>query len=150
PAAYGSTDAVRPIAFFSGRSSDSAFVSEIPTATDGALGAKQFAISCAPCHGAGGFGGGPIAANLVERRPPSLRSAAIDTMAAGRIFSVLTDGFGRMPSYGWQMTPATRWAVVNYVRSLASQTPTAETRADSTQAATFHRLDSLRAGGASL
>jgi hypothetical protein len=74
----------------------------------------------------------------------------IDTLSAGMIFSVITNGFGQMPPYGWQMPPATRWAVVAYVRSLATQPLTATARADSAEAAELHRLDSLHAAGVSL
>src|SRR6185312_2194578 len=107
-------------------------------------------ISCAPCHGAGGFGGGPVAANLVTRRPPSLRSGPAAALPPGQMFSVITNGFGMMPPYGWQMPPATRWAVVAYVRSLAAQPVTADMRADSSIAESLRRLDSLHAAGASL
>ncbi|HEY7393813.1 MAG TPA: cytochrome c [Gemmatimonadaceae bacterium] len=152
PAAYAAQAPVRSLAFFSGRS-DAAFVTDIPVRVDDRLrvvGARQFAISCAPCHGVAGFGGGPIAPNLARKRPPSLRSQMIDTLSAGMIFSVITNGFGQMPPYGWQMPPATRWAVVAYVRSLATQPLTATARADSAEAAELHRLDSLHAAGVSL
>jgi len=144
-----------PIAFTTGRSSGdtSDYATEIPIPVDDrlrALGAKQFEISCAPCHGAGGFGGGPIAPNLVDRRPPSLLTPAIGALRAGMIFTVITNGFGRMPPYGWQLSPVTRWAVITYVRSLASQPMNAAMRADSVEAASLHRLDSLRAAGANV
>lgn len=141
-----------PAAYFSGRV-DSAYAARIPLVDDDAfraLGARQFSISCAPCHGAGGFGGGPIAPNLVEKRPPSLRSPAITGLPSGMIFSAITNGFGRMPPYGWQMAPATRWAIVAYLRTLATQPMTAEMRTDSARALSLQRLDSLRAAGASL
>jgi mono/diheme cytochrome c family protein len=134
-------------AFLTGRSTG-AFVAQPPVAVDDSLlgaGAQQFAISCVPCHGTGGFGGGPIAPNLVEKRPPSLRSAPIAALPAGQLFAVITDGFGAMPPYGWQLPPAQRWAVVAYVRSLGSQPVTNDTRADSTTAAYLHLVDSLHA-----
>jgi mono/diheme cytochrome c family protein len=152
PPAFSSTDSVRPLAFFSGRA-DSGFLANTPVAVDDrvrVIGARQFAISCAPCHGAGGFGGGPIAANLVNKRPPSLRPQTIDTLPVGLIFSIITDGFGLMPPYGWQMPPETRWAVIAHLRSLGAQPSTPLTTADSTQAASLRRLDSLHATGMSL
>jgi mono/diheme cytochrome c family protein len=125
----------------------------IPISIDAAAfaqGASHFAVSCAPCHGAGGYGGGPIAPNLVEKRPPNLRSAAIASLSPGALFSVITDGFGRMPPYGWQLTPAERWAVVAYVRELASQPTNDDVRTDSATADYLTRLDSLHAAGASV
>lgn len=137
-------------AFLTGRAAG-AFVAQPPLAVDDSLlgaGARQFAISCALCHGAGGFGGGPIAPNLVEKRPPSLRSAPVTALPAGQLFAVITDGFGAMPPYGWQLPAARRWAVVAYVRSLGSRPATNDTRVDSTTAAYLHLVDSLHAAHA--
>ena len=146
----GSLDATgqtASLAFLTGRSAG-AFVAQIPIAINDSLigaGARQFAISCAPCHGAGGFGGGPIAPNLAEKRPPSLRSAPASVLPAGQLFAVITDGFGAMPPYGWQLTPSQRWAVAAYVRSLGAQPATNDTRTDSTTAAYLRLVDSLHA-----
>src|SRR5581483_3342901 len=151
-AAYAPATPPATPAFLTGRT-DATAVSAIPIAVDErllALGAKQFAISCAPCHGAGGFGGGPVAPNILPHRPPSLRTAPVATLPPGMLFSVITQGFGQMPPYGWQMTPEMRWAVVAYVRALTAQPMTAESRADSAQADDIRRVDSLRASGASL
>jgi mono/diheme cytochrome c family protein len=128
-------------------------VVDIPLAVDDrvrAAGAAHFAISCAPCHGAGGFGGGPIAPNLVEKRPPSLRSARVGAMPAGMLFHVVTDGVGLMPPYGWQLPPTDRWAVIAYVRSLAALPGTTESGKDSSVADGLRQLDSLRAAHADL
>lgn len=131
----------------------SAYAPEVMPATGAeqlAAGGRQFAISCAPCHGVGGFGGGPIAANLVERRPPSLRVPPASTLDSAALFTVITNGFGKMPPYGWQMPPETRWAVVAYVRALGSLPSSEGSRADSMEAFTLHRIDSLRAAGTKL
>jgi mono/diheme cytochrome c family protein len=115
---------------------------------DRARGERQFAISCAPCHGAGGFGGGQMAPNLDERRPASLRSARVAALSDSQLVAVITDGFGAMPALGWQMAPATRASVVEFVRGLPLQPPTPATRRDSTIAAYLRRIDSLNASGA--
>ncbi len=109
-----------------------------------AVGREQFAITCAVCHGAGGYGGGVMAPNVPGRRPPSLRSPPVSTLPAGTVFKVITDGFGGMPPYGWQMPVNVRWAVVAYMRALTSMPATAETRADSARAAYLTRLDSAK------
>jgi mono/diheme cytochrome c family protein len=143
---------VASLAYLTGRDRG-AFVTDLPAPGDSAtlaVGGRQFAISCAPCHGAGGFGGGPIAPNLVGRRPASLRAAPADTLSPGALFSIVTDGFGNMPPYGWQLDPAARWAVIAYVRSLSTAQSTAATRADSAAAAHLHLLDSLHAAHASV
>ncbi|HVX42114.1 MAG TPA: cytochrome c [Gemmatimonadaceae bacterium] len=109
-----------------------------------ARGAEQFSISCAPCHGAGGYGAGIVGVNLPGGAPPSLRAPQIAALAPGTIFKVITNGFGRMPPHGWQMPPELRWAVVAYVKSLGRTPSTPATRADSTRAALLQRLDSAR------
>jgi mono/diheme cytochrome c family protein len=113
-------------------------------------GATQFAISCAPCHGAGGFGGGPIAPNLGERRPPSLRAARVAGMSPAALMTIVTSGIGRMPPLGWQLPPEARNAVIAYVQNIARSPATAATLADSAEAARLQRLDSLEKAGASV
>lgn len=151
-AAFAASGRTASPAFLTG-ALDSTYATDIPIALDDAtraLGAKQFTISCAPCHGAAGFGGGPVAANLVTRRPPSLRSGLAAGLPPGQMFRVITDGFGMMPPYGWQMPPRTRWAVVAYVRSLATQPLATRGRADSSMAESLRRIDSLHAAGVPL
>ena len=120
-------------------------VAEVPMPVDThvlSLGAAQFAISCAPCHGAGGFGGGIMAPNLRQRLPPSLRLPPVSTLAPGTMFKVITNGVGRMPPYGWQMPIERRWAVVAYVRALTTLPVTDEMREDSTLATALRSGDS--------
>jgi len=113
-------------------------------------GQAQYEISCAPCHGAGGFGGGPIAPNLGEQRPPSLRTARVASMSPAELMTIVTAGIGRMPPLGWQLPPSARAAVLEYVRTIATAPPTAATSTDSAQAARLQRLDSLEKAGASV
>jgi mono/diheme cytochrome c family protein len=123
-----------------------------PSAAVLAAGARQYAISCAMCHGAAGYGGGQLAPNLTERRPAPLRGAAIAQTNPAALFSIVTDGKGGMPPLGWQLSAAQRWAVIAYVRSLSTATPTgqalADARADSTLARYLQQVDSLHANGA--
>lgn len=139
-------------AVLSGRSG-TAYVADVPMTVDDSVlarGAQQYTISCAPCHGAGGFGGGSIAPNLRAKRAPSLRTPPVSSLSAGLMFSVITDGFGAMPPYGWQLPVATRWSVIAHVRRLAAQPMTAEMRSDSLLADYLRQLDSLQAAHASL
>jgi mono/diheme cytochrome c family protein len=115
-----------------------------------ARGKNRFGIYCAVCHGAGGYGGSIVAANMDAPRPPSLRSDRIRTLPVGYIYYVATHGIGRKPQYAAQLDPEDRWAVVAYIRDLqahAAATP-AEV-ADSVTAGRLHALDSLGAAGAS-
>jgi mono/diheme cytochrome c family protein len=121
-----------------------------PGAPRGVDGAAMYQISCAPCHGAGGFGGGPIAPNLDARRPPSLRVPPAATLDTAAIVAVITSGFGRMPPLGWQLPPAARSAVAAYVKTLTTAPTTAAVRDDSALAARLALIDSLRASKAAI
>jgi mono/diheme cytochrome c family protein len=80
-------------------------------------GQERFNIYCTPCHSRVGNGLGEIvdrgfkpAANLndeVRRAQP-----------VSHYFFVMTHGYGAMPDYSAQLTPADRWAVAAYIRAL--------------------------------
>jgi mono/diheme cytochrome c family protein len=111
-----------------------------------ALGRAKFTVYCAVCHGAGGFGGSIVAANMGAPRPPSLRSAAVQTLAPGFVFDIATRGIGRMPPYAPQLTAKERWAVVAYLEQLQHATSTTpEERADSLRAIEIRSIDSTLA-----
>ena len=114
------------------------------------LGAKQYFISCLPCHGAGGYGGGPMANNLADKRPSSLRVPPASVLTDSALFHVITDGFGAMPPHGWQMPADLRWAVVAYVRQIAAIPATPATRDDALNASALARIDSIRAANKAL
>jgi mono/diheme cytochrome c family protein len=82
-----------------------------------ARGRERYDIFCSPCHDRVGNGGGMI----VERgfrRPPSFHIDRLRDAPDSHFFAAITDGFGVMPSYGPQIPPADRWAIVAYVRAL--------------------------------
>lgn len=82
------------------------------------IGARHFAISCAPCHGAAGYGGGRVSVNLVPWPAPSLRSATVQGLSDAELLRIVSNGVGRMPAYAWQLRTAERRAVVAWVRHL--------------------------------
>jgi mono/diheme cytochrome c family protein len=111
-----------------------------------ALGRAKFTVYCAVCHGAGGFGGSIVAANMGAPRPPSLRTAAVQALAPGFVFDIATRGIGRMPPYAPQLTARERWAVVAYLEQLQHATSTTpEERADSLRAIEIRSIDSTLA-----
>jgi mono/diheme cytochrome c family protein len=111
-----------------------------------ALGRAKFSVYCAVCHGAGGFGGSIVAANMGAPRPPSLRTAAVQALAPGFVFDIATRGIGRMPPYAPQLTAKERWAVVAYLEQLQHATSsTPEERADSLRAIEIRSIDSTLA-----
>ncbi|MBE7517188.1 MAG: cytochrome c [Chloracidobacterium sp.] len=86
-------------------------------------GQDRYNIYCMVCHGPVGAGDG-----MVVRRgfpqPPTFHDDRLRKAPVGHFFDVITNGWGRMPSYSYQLQPADRWAIVSYIRALqAGQDP---------------------------
>ena len=82
-----------------------------------ARGQERFNIYCTPCHSRVGNGDGII----VQRgyKPAgNFHSARILAEPLGHYFYVMTNGYGAMPDYSAQLTPADRWSVAAYIRAL--------------------------------
>jgi mono/diheme cytochrome c family protein len=80
-------------------------------------GQERFNIYCTPCHSRVGNGLGEIvdrgykpAGNLMDQVRLS--------QPMSHYFYVMTHGYGSMPDYSSQLTPADRWAVAAYIRAL--------------------------------
>ncbi len=82
-----------------------------------ARGEAVFTNFCAPCHGAGGEGNGPVASRGVPP-PPSLVAGRALELRDGQLFHILTYGQNNMASYASQLSREDRWRVILYVRSL--------------------------------
>ena len=110
------------------------------------VGKQKFTTYCAVCHGSAAFGGSLVAMDMGPPRPPSLRRPAALTFPAGYIYTVATNGLGRMPAYAPQLTVGERWAVVAYVQQLQHD-PHRDVAAldDSARAAQIARIDSMAA-----
>jgi mono/diheme cytochrome c family protein len=81
------------------------------------VGHLSYDTFCSPCHGLRGNGDGMI----VQRgfpAPPSFHTQRLRDVPPGYIYSVITNGFGRMYSYASRVKPDERWAIVAYVRAL--------------------------------
>jgi mono/diheme cytochrome c family protein len=82
-----------------------------------ARGQERFNVYCTPCHSRVGNGDGAI----VQRgyaRAGNLQDPAYIAKPLGHYFDVMSHGFGAMPDYSAQLTPADRWAVAAYIRAL--------------------------------
>jgi len=79
-------------------------------------GQREFQATCAACHGLLGDGNSVVAEKMSLRAPPSLHDSA--DRPDGFFYSVITEGYGLMPSFAEHIAPQTRWAVVAYVRAL--------------------------------
>lgn len=96
-------------------------VERVPLAMTAALlrvGQERFDIYCAVCHGLMGDGDSVVGRKMSLRPPPPLHSPALRALPDGRIFQIITDGYGLMPSYAAELPIPERWAVVAYLRAL--------------------------------
>jgi mono/diheme cytochrome c family protein len=98
-----------------------------------AQGARLFQITCAPCHGVEGKGGGPVTKNdptagisrFPVPAPPLSGAGAVPAQRSdGYIYYTIRNGGALMPPYGVSLTDRERWAVVAYLRTLEGNTYT--------------------------
>jgi mono/diheme cytochrome c family protein len=86
-----------------------------------AEGKDLFAKHCKSCHGAKGLGDGPKAATL-DVSCSDFSTAKFQALADGEIFFQITEGKGKMPSFKKNVPEDNgRWAIVNYIRTLAAK-----------------------------
>lgn len=83
-------------------------------------GQKIYVKRCLACHGKTGNGDGPDAADL-GIDPAKLSDPVIRQETDGELFWKITVGKKPMPNYGTRLSPADRWNVINYLRSLAKK-----------------------------
>ena len=58
---------------------------------------------------------------LVRRgfpKPPTYHDDRLRNAPVGHFFDVMTNGWGKMNSYAAQVSPADRWAIASYIRTL--------------------------------
>ena len=82
-----------------------------------ARGQERYNIYCTPCHSRVGNGAGMI----VDRgysKAGNFHTMRLQTAPLGHFFNVISNGYGAMPDYAAQVTPADRWAIVAYIRAL--------------------------------
>jgi mono/diheme cytochrome c family protein len=80
-------------------------------------GQNRFNIYCIVCHGEIGNGDGMIVRRGFPK-PPTYHDDRLRNAPVGHFFDVMTNGWGRMNSYAAQVSPADRWAIVAYIRTL--------------------------------
>lgn len=107
-------------AFWEGIGPDGNPVATSPVPVDEKLlerGRQRYAIYCRPCHDARGDGQG-ILYTRGNVPTASFHTDKVRDYPDGRIFDVITNGSGLMPSYRWPIPPADRWAIIAHVREL--------------------------------
>ena len=96
------------------------FVERFPMPVTRALldrGQERYNITCAVCHGPGGYGDGMI----VQRGfppPPSYHLDRLRAAAPGYFVDVMSNGFGVMYPYADRVSLEDRWAIAAYIRAL--------------------------------
>ena len=80
-------------------------------------GKERYEIYCTPCHGYAGRGDGMIVRRGF-RAPPTFHNARNREEGLGRIFYVISNGYGQMYSYAHAVKPRDRWAIAAYIRTL--------------------------------
>jgi Cytochrome C oxidase, cbb3-type, subunit III len=80
-------------------------------------GQERYNIYCTPCHSRVGNGLGEI---VMRGYKPAANFHDQVHMAqpVSHYFYVMTHGYGAMPDYSAQITPADRWAIAAYIRAL--------------------------------
>jgi mono/diheme cytochrome c family protein len=86
-------------------------------------GQDRYNIYCIVCHGPNGNGDGMVVRRGFSK-PPTYHDDRLRNAPVGHFFDVMTNGWGKMNSYAYQIQPADRWAIAAYIRTLqVSQNP---------------------------
>ena len=116
-------DATAP--YYYGRTEGGDYIDEIPVPVTAGLlerGQERYNIYCTPCHGYAGDGRGIVAVGNgglgYGFQVPSYYTDGLRARPDGYLYDVIANGINTMPSYGHEILPADRWAVVAYVRAL--------------------------------
>jgi mono/diheme cytochrome c family protein len=102
-------------------------------------GQERYNIYCTPCHSRVGNGAGMI----VQRgyRPAGdFHTDRLRNAPLGHFFSVMTNGYGAMPDYAAQVTPADRWAITAYIRALQLSQNAKDSDVAGTQVKDLHQI----------
>ena len=80
-------------------------------------GQQRYNIYCVLCHDAVGTGNG-IVVQRGYTQPPSFHTDRLRSAPVGHFFDVITNGYGKMPSYAKQISAQDRWNIIAYIRAL--------------------------------
>jgi hypothetical protein len=88
-----------------------------------ARGRERYNIYCAVCHGRNGDG--PVVQSGFSP-PPSLYTDKGRGHPIGWYFDIITNGYGAMGRYGYQVNERDRWAIIAHIRELQQLQPRAQ------------------------
>ena len=92
-----------------------------PSPESVAQGKKAYGFDCAMCHGKEGAGDGDLAESMHLKLKDYRDPASLKAMTDGDIYTIITNGKGKMTGEEERMKPEQVWNVVNYLRSLAKK-----------------------------
>jgi mono/diheme cytochrome c family protein len=81
-------------------------------------GREQFETFCTPCHGARGYGDGPVVSRSGFPKPPSHHEDRLRAAPPAYFVEVITNGRGAMWPYAERILPEDRWAIAGYIKAL--------------------------------
>ncbi len=118
-----------PDGFWSGKA-HGGFLTEFPIDIDAATierGRGRYERTCAACHGMSGYGNTAVTRHM-QRPAPSLHEKRLRELLPGKVFTIVSNGYGFMPDYAAKLSTEDRWAVVAYVKvlELSQYAPIAE------------------------
>ena len=90
-----------------------------PDADSRARGEEAYGFYCIHCHGPAGDGYGTVGQSF-SPLPADLGSKQIQQQSDGELFAKISLGYKRHPALAYTVSKSERWAIVSYLRSLAS------------------------------
>ena len=110
-------------------------------------GQERYNIYCIVCHGPVGNGDGMVVRRGFPK-PPTYHDDRLRNAPVGHFFDVMTNGWGKMNPYAYQIQPADRWAIIAYIRALqVSQNPDENLKMNSkTENNETHKADASHGG----
>ncbi len=96
-------------------------------------GAEVFANYCRHCHGAAGWGNGPVVLRGYPA-PTSFLAPESISKPDGQLFHIITYGKRNMPPHATQLSREDRWKVILYIRSLQREAEAEKEKAEKKKA----------------
>lgn len=97
-----------------------------PTPESIAQGKKWYGYDCAMCHGKDGDGKGDVGADMKLKVSDFTDPTTLKERTDGALFYIIKFGKADMPPEGARVKTDELWDLVNYVRSLAKKSPSAD------------------------
>lgn len=84
------------------------------------MGKERYGFYCIQCHGPEAEGYGTVGQSFAPL-PTNLKSPVVQDQSDGMLYYKISLGYNRHPPLAETVSPEHRWAIINYMRSLAQQ-----------------------------